>query len=65
MKESSNFVISPASIKTLLGLVMEGAESTTLTKLRNVLRLPQDTNQAHQYLTAVYSVLQVFKNMKI
>lgn len=46
----SNFVISPASIKSMLTLISEGARGDTLNQLNSVLRLPTDQSTFHNVL---------------
>ncbi|XP_060838145.1 uncharacterized protein LOC132920091 [Rhopalosiphum padi] len=46
----SNFVISPASIKSMLTLLSKGARGDTLNQLNNVLRLPTDKSTFNNIL---------------
>ncbi|XP_022170552.1 uncharacterized protein LOC111033912 [Myzus persicae] len=48
----SNVVVSPASIKTMLTLLSEGARGDTLDQLNRVLRLPTDQSTFHNVLHA-------------
>lgn len=46
----SNIVISPASIKSILALLSEGAQGNTLEQLNILLNLPKDQSSLHNLL---------------
>jgi len=52
-RESGNFVMSPASVKALLAMLLEAAEGSTLAELRAAMRLPEDMNMARELLGAL------------
>lgn len=43
-----NFMISPASIKSTLAMLLEAAEGRAASELRQALRLPEDVNSARE-----------------
>uniref|UniRef100_A0A1B6LMV2 Serpin domain-containing protein n=1 Tax=Graphocephala atropunctata TaxID=36148 RepID=A0A1B6LMV2_9HEMI len=53
-----NFVVSPVGIKTLLALILEGANGSTLKELQNLLRLPDKIADARNKLGELQSALQ-------
>lgn len=54
-------MFSPASIKTLLALILEGSEGSTQAELLRVLRLPQNMTYARRALSSLQNSLQVNK----
>ncbi|VVC44583.1 Serpin domain,Serpin, conserved site [Cinara cedri] len=46
----TNFVVSPASVKSILSLLLEGAREETLKQLKRLLRLPNDQSELHNLL---------------
>lgn len=46
----ANFAVSPASIKSILSLLSEGAHAHTLEQLKAILRLPNDQSELHKLL---------------
>ncbi|XP_046669809.1 uncharacterized protein LOC124360326 isoform X2 [Homalodisca vitripennis] len=53
-----NFLVSPASIKTLLALVLEAADGSTFTEIRNLLRLSDNITDARMQLGDLQTALQ-------
>lgn len=58
---SSNFMISPASIKSVLIMILEGARGNTAEEIRSVLRLPSDLTETRNLLNGYLSKLQVYR----
>ncbi|XP_077289191.1 uncharacterized protein LOC143913344 isoform X2 [Arctopsyche grandis] len=56
---SSNFMISPASIKSVLIMIYEGARGNTAEEIKSVLRLPADQAETRNLLNVYLSKLQV------
>nr|ATU82781.1 secreted Serpin protein [Pristhesancus plagipennis] len=64
---TGNWVTSPSSIKSVLALIIEGAQGNTLQELTNLLRLPQNKSQAQSQLRVFHEELKkgsVDKSMK-
>lgn len=57
--EQGNIVISSASVKTLLALLLEAAEGKSYNELRNMLRLPDDRTAAQEQLHRFQATLLV------
>ncbi|XP_054273475.1 uncharacterized protein LOC128993531 [Macrosteles quadrilineatus] len=55
---TGNFVISPASVKTLMGLIFEASDGVTLDDLKIALRLTHNSEQNRQWLKSLSVVLQ-------
>lgn len=51
-EQDSNFVVSSASVKSILTLISEVANGETLKELNAVLRLPNDKSSLHNLLHA-------------
>lgn len=56
---SGNFMISPASVKAVLVMLLEGAGGNCAKELRNTLRLPTDYSEIRQQLGNYLSRLRV------
>ena len=56
---SNNFVISPASIKLLLGILLEGADGNTAKEIRMALRLPNGKIESRKEFETWMSALKV------
>ncbi len=54
-----NIVLSPASIKSALGLLLEGAKGKTEEELREALRLPMDKESGNKLLLDTQKALKV------
>ncbi|CAK1593799.1 unnamed protein product [Parnassius mnemosyne] len=53
-----NVVVSPASIKSILSMLLEGANGTTAIEIRNALRLSPDKDEFREQLNGYLSVLR-------
>lgn len=64
-KQDGNVVISPLSVKLVLGMLMEGASGTSRNEIRRALRLPADLSKARDIAHSWVSALKVsyFQNI--
>lgn len=60
-EHKGNLVISPISVKLLLGMVMEGADGKTAEEIRAALRMPRNREAARKEFETWLSLLQVGK----
>ncbi|XP_013139425.1 PREDICTED: uncharacterized protein LOC106104033 [Papilio polytes] len=56
--KKGNVVVSPASIKSVLAMLLEGAAGETAIEIRNALRLSSDKDEFREQLNAYLSVLK-------
>ncbi|KAI5645801.1 serpin (serine protease inhibitor) domain-containing protein [Phthorimaea operculella] len=53
-----NVIVSPASIKSVLAMILEGARGPTATEIRSALRLSPDKNDFREQLNSYLTALQ-------
>lgn len=58
-EKRGNVMISPASVKSTLAMILEGAVGSTAMEIRNVLRLSPNKEEYREQLNLYLSVLQV------
>lgn len=57
--QKGNMVLSPASIKSTLAMLLEGANGDTAAEIRNALRLSPDKEEFREQLNEYLSILRV------